>query len=257
MFGLGCFKKRVAWSWAVYGKHPVAGDYIKINVSESAIKPVMIWVDKGYSHMAEAKLASYIHCRFWMKTVNKRILCGVITHSCDKVGRKYPLLIAGYGRLDKEVQNWDLLPFFCETVWQQMIHTISNHHRNIRDLRKSIKGLYHPIKNWENHRERKESFSHTPVFPENTQKQFDFIKKMNSIEALSRKKQFSVVMDTSTEETYLIHASKLLSLLKKRPGKSPESVFFSDGDGKKSMYVLRRSVSIKDFSQLCQGIPFN
>ncbi len=125
MLGLGKRKKSVTnWQWDVAGKHPVAKDFFALGQRSLMAEAFTEWIRRGADSLISTSKELLIHScswRFWAKTPQAGILaCGVIRNSCDSVGRPFPLLVMGTGKLEKWEDNWELLPFSCEGPRRQV-----------------------------------------------------------------------------------------------------------------------------------------
>ena len=99
---LGSLIKGPTWCWAAVGKHPVAADYIRLGNSTSLLDAVADWVAKGYDELLrmDGRSQDSHSWRFWLRGVKKdTLICGLCRDSSDRIGRPYPLMIMGEGRL--------------------------------------------------------------------------------------------------------------------------------------------------------------
>jgi hypothetical protein len=56
--------------------------------------------------------------RFWIDAHGREeLLAGAIVDSRDSLGRGFPLLLAGWGRLPGWRERWDMLPASLESLW--------------------------------------------------------------------------------------------------------------------------------------------
>ncbi len=120
---LGPIGSTLHWRWAAYGKHPVASDFFRLGEEFSLGKGFSEWVGNGYKVLTSRGRADQglYFWRFWARGAQKGTLaCGVLRDSSDRVGRPFPLLIMGMGPLKGWEEAWDLLPFACETTWNQI-----------------------------------------------------------------------------------------------------------------------------------------
>ncbi len=89
----------------ICGKHPGFGDFLSAGLSEVALNGLTTWLDQVLPEIRDAVGADweavYDHApqlRFWVgPEVLGTPLCGVMQPSRDKVGRRYPLILAEEG----------------------------------------------------------------------------------------------------------------------------------------------------------------
>lgn len=153
---LGFLKRRTkpttSWQWDVVGKHPAARDFFDLGPRSLMAKAFGEWIQRGAEGVVSTSkdlLVRTCSWRFWAKTPQKGILaCGVIRNSCDSVGRPFPLLVMGTGRLESWEQNWELLPFACEGIWAQMEKLASRTYSSFELFQNDVNMLRPPQKNW-------------------------------------------------------------------------------------------------------------
>jgi type VI secretion system protein VasJ len=140
-----------SWSWAAYGKHPVAKDYFRLGKDFPLSKGFSDWVEKGYPLIASRKdirpeLSSW---RFWARGPGKDgLACGLVRDSSDRVGRPYPLLIMGAGGLRGWQDQWDLVPFACERTWEQIEYLSALIVTDFRKFEMAIQNIRVPGPDW-------------------------------------------------------------------------------------------------------------
>ena len=116
---------RHSWKWSAFGKHPVSRDYFKIGHEFKLSQAFSSWVESGYLKLNRDRDSNpnFYSWRFWAKGPKRGdIICGMLRDSSDTLGRVYPLMILGYGRLKAWEDNWDILPVAFEETWSQMEH---------------------------------------------------------------------------------------------------------------------------------------
>ena len=139
------------WNWCFYGKHPAAKDYFTIGEHATMAQAFIDWVQGGYLPLIGKKEKPGISnsWRFWSRTpVKGQLICGLVRSSCDAIGRTYPLLMIGAGPLEGWEKNWDVLPFACEKVWQQLEHISTRQHSTLERLKQGMKLLKPPDNQW-------------------------------------------------------------------------------------------------------------
>ena len=153
MLGLGRREKSMAnWQWDVAGKHPAAKDFFALGQRSLMAEAFTEWIRRGAeATVSNSKELLVRSCswRFWAKASQTGVLaCGVIRNSCDSVGRPFPLLIMGTGKLENWEENWELLPFACERVWCQMEQLASKRYESFESFQEDMKTLRPPHGRW-------------------------------------------------------------------------------------------------------------
>ncbi len=86
----------------LFGKHPGYGDFVRANLSDQAVEGMTGWFDSNL-HELRTKLDNRWgpfwdnaqELRFWIgHEILGQSLCGVLRPSEDRVGRRYPLIMA-------------------------------------------------------------------------------------------------------------------------------------------------------------------
>jgi len=153
MLGLGKRDKVAIWQWDVAGKHPVARDFFALGPRSLMAEAFTDWIRRGAESLVAISrdlLVRPCSWRFWAKTHQNGILaCGIIKNSCDSVGRPFPLLVMGTGKLDNWEDNWELLPFACESLWYQMEQLASKNYLSFEMFQEDVKRLRPPPKDWQ------------------------------------------------------------------------------------------------------------
>ncbi|NOR25966.1 MAG: type VI secretion system-associated protein TagF [Desulforhopalus sp.] len=153
MLGLRKRKKSVTnWQWDVAGKHPVARDFFALGQPSLMAEAFTEWIRRGAESLAFTSKELLVHScswRFWAKTPQAGVLaCGVIRNSCDSVGRPFPLLVMGTGKLENWEDNWELLPFACEGSWRQMEQLASRKYKSFEVFQEDVGQLRPPQGRW-------------------------------------------------------------------------------------------------------------
>ncbi len=139
--------KKPHWNWAAVGKHPAAKDYIRIGSRSSLIDAVADWSAKGYDalHPSKDQPPSMHSWRFWLRGVKKGMLiCGLGRDSSDRIGRPYPLLVIGEGRLKGWEKRWPQLPAQLNNSWESMESMVARRFDSIHGLEEQIRNLNSP-----------------------------------------------------------------------------------------------------------------
>lgn len=252
MFGLIIAKKN--WKWAVFGKHPVAGDFLKTGDTTPLLKSFSKWMEKGFSRLsADQKHALVFFWKFWAKGPNGELICGTLQSSVDKYGRHYPLLIIGSGKVQGMMKNWDLLPYACEESWKFLEGFPKKTFRNLKDLKRELKKINPPVTNWPFLIKKSEKFRFVKIEDFEKGINSDLMNKMNNIEGLARLNSFSVVIDSGGEKKNLVSLAKLLLLLKNRSKVEPDVVFLGGTKEENKLICLKRTLIVDDFKAISGG----
>ena len=250
MFGLN--KSQKSFKWAFFGKVPIAGDYLTFGKPTPLLVSFAKWIEKGYFEFSsDKKEVAHFSWRFWAKGPNKELVCGIIQSSADKYNRQYPLLIIGSGKILLLNKNWAIIPYACNAIWEQLELITQNHVGSIREIKRSLKTIKSPVSNISELALAGRNFQNIKIEQNNTIKQSDFLNKMNSIEGLSRLKNFTVQLDDKDKQTSLVSIVKLLFLLQSKSSVSPDVVFWGGNKESQKLYCLKRALNISDFQKIC------
>ena len=119
---LGSVKSERSWKWTACGKHPSAGDYFKFGNDDLMVREFTGWIEDGYHQLllSSPKRSRLCSWRFWVKGQKKNaIVCGICRDSSDRMGRPFPLIVIGKGKVPGWEDHWDLLPLIFENIWSR------------------------------------------------------------------------------------------------------------------------------------------
>lgn len=136
-------RSNIPWSWAAYGKHPGAKDFIRIGEPFPLMNSFQEWVERGHG-VITTKNATQEHrsWRFWARGLQKdSAVCGLVKDSRDALGRSFPLLIMGTGTLRDWEKEWDLMPYVSENAWSRMEFLATHELSQLNEGIQSIKPL--------------------------------------------------------------------------------------------------------------------
>jgi len=148
---LGPVKHKAGWIWYASGKHPAVKDFLEIGPQDPLLQAFAGWVAGGFRqwssrHNGETTRNSW---RFWSKGAKKNTLtCGVIRDSSDSLGRPFPIVILGTGKLNGWKSNWDLLPYALEGIWSEVEYLACGRFADIEQLRDGIGRIKLPPSDW-------------------------------------------------------------------------------------------------------------
>jgi type VI secretion system protein VasJ len=138
------------WAWAASGKHPVVKDYIRIGRETSAADTLSKWVEEGYTRVSgNTALHSW---RFFARgTQSEELVCGLLRDSFDGVGRPFPFLIVGSGRIEGWEKHWVYIPEILDGIWERMEFLCTKRVFDLEELKADIGGLPSPAfkKQWQ------------------------------------------------------------------------------------------------------------
>jgi len=150
---LGSLIGRSRWRWTIWGKHPSAGDYLNRGLSTRVEQAISSWIRKGYNRLNSEENDTQRPCvwRFWTQaTGNHTIACGIISNSADHLGRPYPLLIMGTGKLKGWEQHWEYLPVGLGSIWRQMEQLSTYRAEQFCELERALDRFQPPAPDWSN-----------------------------------------------------------------------------------------------------------
>jgi type VI secretion system protein VasJ len=144
---LGKLSFNQAWKWAAVGKHPAAADYIRLESATPLLQAVADWATKGYDHITESKgnpQGNY-SWRFWLRGVKRgNLIAGVVRDSSDRIGRPFPLLIMGEGRVKGWEKKWEMLPALLARFWQRAEYIGAHQYGDLAALSAEISAFVSP-----------------------------------------------------------------------------------------------------------------
>jgi len=151
MLAIGRTRAGGNWHWAACGKHPLAADYFRLNVTTPLQQAFESWVAEGFAALPEKAGAHHEICswRFWSKGGKKGCLaCGLLKASSDRMGRPYPLLMVGEGYIGGWEEKWAHLPHFLKAGWHQMEDIASRRFDDLSGFEKALRSLKSSLHEW-------------------------------------------------------------------------------------------------------------
>ena len=246
MLGLGKRKKtEIKWQWDVAGKHPAARDFFALGPKSLMAEAFTEWIRRGAEGLVTVSkelLVRSCSWRFWAKTPQAGILtCGVIRNSCDSVGRPFPLLVMGTGKLENWEDNWELLPFACERVWGQMEQLASKNYASFEMFQGDVHMLRPPLRRWDEMNLEKNALA------ESKQSSLDVDSHLGLLQ--QNKALFLPFQDTGQNDFFTM-IDNVHSLLKMKVKVSPNSVFMGGLIEQPGLVLLQRPLSGQDFERM-------
>lgn len=134
---------RHAWKWMAYGKHPSFADYVQVGQHTTMSRALCGWMDNGAERvLTKSRDMGAKSYRFWLSgPAEHSLYCGVLRSSSDRLGRQFPLLIAGEGELAQWKMSWFRLPVSLDKLWSHFEYVASRSYATVADLSKMIPGV--------------------------------------------------------------------------------------------------------------------
>jgi type VI secretion system protein VasJ len=129
----------------------VAKDFFGLGQNIPQLQAMSDWVRKGYGTLAAKRHKFYdpYSYRFWARGGGKEtLICGLVRHSTDSIGRPYPLTLIGLGPLLGWENQWDLVPFACERSWSQMERISSKSFEDLKQFDEEVHKVRPPSPQW-------------------------------------------------------------------------------------------------------------
>ena len=243
---LGLILTEQRWSWNACGKHPVVKDFICLGRTFPLSISMAEWVDKGYSTLKGSLKAGRQprFWRFWARgTTNGELACGVLRDSSDSIGREYPFLVMGSGRISAWEENWDLIHGACEGVWSRIEYLCTRNPADLAGLERELAATRPPEPDWRNYRTTQEAGMKALQQPPTA-------KLMDARHTSVRKEQeLRVELNRNTPD-HLILVSHLLSRIRADGKGVPNAVFTGGTFDDTSLLMYWRPLVVEDFTAL-------
>jgi len=226
------------------GKHPVAMDYFQLGVSAPLVNAFGAWIENGYQKVVTPtrnRLALH-SWRFWARGIQKgHIACGVARDSSDSTGRPYPLLIMGIGKLPGWEENWDLLSFLFEKIWNQIEYLASRRFADLMQLESEISRIQVTAEDWAGCPDHMPEEKGYPYISRDVQK---------AAEALLTRNECYISINSERESETALVAKYWNCAVKSRTDIVPNAVFMGGIPEKSYLAIFTRSLTSSDFAQL-------
>lgn len=243
---LGSLVGKKPWRWTLWGKHPAVSDFISHGLTTQVEKALSLWVENGYTQLRGDKdnVDSPCAWRFWTKAGNNRIASGIIRSSGDRLGRPFPLLLMGTGKLTGWEEHWEELPIVLDQMWRRMETITASRAERYKTLQAALDNIPPPKINWsrEQKKNSKESLPETDRF---------FIKNVepnHQTQAVISKDGGLQMVSLGTDpvgDAMQGHKDQ-----KTNNAAPPTAVFMGGALDRPCMAIFRRALSPSDFAYL-------
>lgn len=236
------------WKWALFGKSPMAADFLKLGTPSPLMLSFSNWIEKGFESLspADRKAEDFIW-KFWAKGPNKELVCGLFKPSRDRLGRHYPLLLIGSGNHAVLNKHWGLIPGALNNTWKYMESLAQTTTPGVFELQQALKTIPPPLKKFDELIAVCEPFWNAKIHPNTRPGPFEYMNKLNNIEKLARLDRFSMDMDIGEQVDPMIPVLKLMRLLAIRSKHAPQVVFWGNRSKDSRLLYLKRALCIDDF----------
>lgn len=249
MFGL--IRPNVSWDWALFGKHPVEGDFLSAGTLNPILKGFSGWIDKGYFLLpVDKKERADLLWRFWARGPNGKLVCGIIKTSRDSHGRVYPLLIIGSGKAAELLKHWDLIPIACQKTWLMLEQISAKPLGSVKAIRRELSAMIPPVTDIRSLEDEREVLKAMELRVQRNGRASDYMNKLNNVEGLSRREMFTVRLDVGDASELPEPVVKMMSLIKARSPRGPEIVFTGGARGLDTLIWIKRTFTPDDFQLL-------
>ena len=224
------------WLWSAGGKHPVARDFFITGDNSPLAQAFFDWAERGAESLItkNGKDASAHSFRFWSKgSAADQLVCGLVRSSCDQLGRPYPLMLLGSGMLPDWENNWELLPFACEKVWEQLEYIAVKRYSSVSDLQAELKKMKLPQYDWA-------AMAASLALGVNTA----------GIVSEPVVNDETTVLQCSTEGDFTAHITALHQRLKNTSNSSPRAVFIGGDAEHTAMFAFAAPLQSDNYLQM-------
>lgn len=246
---LGILRPVQGWSWAAYGKHPSAGDYIRLGQESPLAKSFADWVQRGYEALGTKKNTSQdpVAWRFWARGAGKdNIVCGVVRDSSDRLGRHYPLLFIGTGQLKDWESRWDLLPLAFDKSWGHIEYASARMAGDLQSFADEVRNIRPPSHEWPGIEASRKGIIESITSSGNE----DLESLKTKAAVLSGKQEGFINLDNHSFQDQFALINCWHMLLKNNFKSVPNAVFIGGTFSQSFMVFFNRSLQTADFVHL-------
>lgn len=253
---LGSVKKKPGWHWAAFGKHPAARDYFLVGRESPLINAFSGWIQAGYQYLIDqyGRCPEYYSYRFWAKGIQKNhILVGLLKGSSDRIGRCYPLMIAGTGELKGWEKVWDLAPFAFESFWSRLEYISTRPFREVESIKDSLDQLSPVLPRWKDFEAEREGLRQRREWVVGGQGRFspELRRMAETAQKMANQEEVAFLLEQGYFEDHLSRVGYWHYALKEWRKTVPNAVFVGGVSGNPKMAVYSRPLVPGDFEQLC------
>lgn len=246
------------WLWAAHGKHPSAKDFFSIGRQFPLASDFSEWIKKGYQPLAERgkQAAGGYSWRFWARGRGKdELVCGLLRDCNDSIGRPYPLLIIGAGRLPSWEEHWEMLPSVCERVWCRIELVSARGFCELRGFEEEIGRTRPPDPSWSGPGGMPGGAAEDAAESRITPPALEILSEKARTLSAQEMGSIALVSDGSCDShRFVMH---LNSVLKSALGKAPNTLFIGGTNNESSLVFFRRPMRPADFLTLWGIHPGN
>lgn len=252
---LGSVKSNPGWHWAAFGKHPAARDYFLVGRESPLITAFSGWIQAGYRYLIDQHggCPEYYSYRFWAKGIQKNhILVGLLKGSSDRIGRCYPLMIAGTGELKGWEKFWDLLPFAFESFWSRLEYISTRPFREVESIKDSLNQLYPVLPRWKDFEAEREGLIRRREWAAGLGRYSPELQRLAEMaEEMASREEVVFLLEQGYFDDHFSRVGYWHYALKKFRKKVPNAVFVGGVSGNLKMAVYSRALVPGDFDRLC------
>lgn len=252
---LGPVKAKETWHWAAFGKHPVARDYFLVGRETPLINAFSGWIQAGYQYLIDqhGRCPEYYSYRFWAKGIQKKqILIGLLKGSSDRIGRRYPLMIAGTGELKGWEKSWDLLPFACENLWTRLEYISTRPFKDVETLREDLDQLSPVPPLWKDFEAEREELKEKRKWTPGEDSLSPAIRRMaEKAKASANQEEIFFSLERGYFDDPFSSVGYWHQALKSNRKRLPNAVFIGGFSGSPKMAVYGKPLVPGDFGRLC------
>lgn len=235
----------------------MAGDFVEVGSRNHLGEAILGWVEKGYETLASKHFttSSVPSWRFWAKgSGSDALMCGLCKDSSDSLGRPFPLLVFGTGRLSGWKNAWELLPLACERPWREMEYLCAKRFDAFEQFKTGVRQLKAPSRDWSALKEELLAVeTQTVSLPtDDALSCCEGSLEHGGWTVADAQVLFCALEQWSFEDVSVVSA-RLHHLLKRENPEAPSAVFIGGSGVKTFLVVFRRALAPLDFVRLWLG----
>ncbi len=252
---LGSVKSKEPWTWTAFGKHPSARDFFMVGSETPLVNAFSGWIQSGYEDLISrhGRCPEFYSYRLWAKGIKKHhVLIGLLKGSSDRIGRCYPLMVAGSGELKGWEKEWDLMPFACESLWTRLEYLSSRSWKDVEDLREEIQGLSPPIPQWADLESEREQLKARRIWEPDIGSPSPELRRMvEKARNMANQEGIFFSLEHGYFDDHFSRVGFWHQAFRKNGKGTPNAIFVGGVSGIAGMAVFRRPLIAGDFVRLC------